>query len=140
MLKKADKPALARRMTRQRLVIINMLRQTDEHPTAEMVYEEVRRKLPGISLGTVYRNLQLLVEQGQALELAVSGGSSRYDANCLPHSHFFCQRCKKVYDIPAYEVRLPDELKKNIPGTLLSQRTDFFGVCNDCRKKAGPRD
>lgn len=123
---------ISRRTTKQRLAIINMLRQTDEHPTAEMIYESVRRKLPGISLGTVYRNLQLLVDEGLVLELTSWSGASRYDGNCRLHSHFFCQSCGRVYDIPAYEARLTEEQQGGIPGRLLTQRTDFFGICDKC--------
>lgn len=68
-----------RRMTRQRQAIMEMLAKTDEHPTAEMVYEAVRKQLPEISLGTVYRNLQLLVEEGLAREIGRGRGGSRFD-------------------------------------------------------------
>ena len=117
-----------RRMTRQRQAIMEMLAKTDEHPTAEMVYEAVRKQLPEISLGTVYRNLQLLVEEGLAREIGRGRGSSRFDGKLEQHSHFFCQACGLVFDLPACQVDLPPDL----PGQMLWQRTDFFGLCQDC--------
>ncbi len=122
----------SRRMTKQRQAIINMLAKSREHPTAEMIYAAVRQELPDISLGTVYRNLQFLVAEGQVHEIAQGRVGSRFDGNLLPHSHFFCQSCGAVYDIPAYEAEISPECLHNMPGQLLNQRTDFFGICQDC--------
>jgi len=127
-----DKTA-SRRMTKQRQAIINMLAASDAHPTAEMIYAAVRRELPDISLGTVYRNLQLLVAEEQVREIAAGRGGSRFDGHLQPHSHFFCQNCGKVYDVPAqWPDEPPAELQRQMPGRLLSQRTDFFGICREC--------
>ena len=74
----------SRRMTKQRQAIINMLAKSKEHPTAEMIYAAVRQELPDISLGTVYRNLQFLVAEGQVHEIAQGRVGSRFDGNFLP--------------------------------------------------------
>lgn len=89
------------RNTRQRGVILDILRETREHPTAEIIYREARRVLPNISLGTVYRNLNFLRDQGSVREIRPSeGGSSRFDGMETPHAHFHCVRCSALLDIP----------------------------------------
>ncbi len=133
----ALKPNSVQRMTRQRQAIIKMLASTKEHPTAEEIYAKVREELPDISIGTVYRNLQILQADGLVQEIALGRSGARFDANREPHSHFFCQKCGRVYDIPAYTAPLDTDIARQIPGRLLSQRTDFFGVCEGCLKQAG---
>lgn len=128
----SNNKAASRRMTRQRQAIINMLAASHEHPTAEMIYAAVCRELPDISLGTVYRNLQLLVAEGQVREIAKGREGARFDGNLQPHSHFFCQCCGAVYDVPAYPAEISPEYLHNMPGRLLNQRTDFFGICQEC--------
>ena len=89
------------RNTRQRSVILEILRGSLEHPTAETVYREARRALPNISLGTVYRNLNFLRDQGAVREIRPNeGGSSRFDAADTPHAHFHCVLCNALLDIP----------------------------------------
>lgn len=125
-------PTALHRMTKQRQAIINMLDSSDAHPTAEMVYAAVRRELPDISLATVYRNLQLLVAQGKVREIRQGRDGSRFDSHMEPHSHFFCQNCGRVYDLPAYSVEPPASWLRQVPGRLVEQRTDFFGICRHC--------
>jgi len=89
------------RNTRQRGVILGILRESHEHPTAETVYREARRVLPNISLGTVYRNLNFLRDQGIVREIRPNeGGSSRFDGADAPHAHFHCVHCNALLDIP----------------------------------------
>jgi len=89
------------RNTRQRGVILDILRGSHEHPTAETIYREARRVLPNISLGTVYRNLNFLRDQGTVREIRPSeGGSSRFDGMETPHAHFHCVHCSALLDIP----------------------------------------
>jgi Fe2+ or Zn2+ uptake regulation protein len=125
-----------RRMTKQRLAIINMLAHSYDHPNAEAIYEAVRRDIPDISLGTVYRNLQMLVAEGLVQEIFVGHGGSRFDGNSEPHSHFFCQCCGQVFDVPPADEPSksePSDLPSRIPGKLLKTRTDYFGICNQCQ-------
>ena len=91
--------AAPHRQTRQRRLIYEAVATTSSHPTAEWVYATVRRALPRISLGTVYRNLQVLVEQGR-LKAWSRGGATRFDADLAPHDHFFCQSCGLLLDLP----------------------------------------
>jgi len=89
------------RNTRQRAVILDILKESHAHPTAETIYREARRVLPNISLGTVYRNLNFLRDQRAVLEIRPSeGGSSRFDAADTPHAHFHCVHCSALLDIP----------------------------------------
>jgi len=89
------------RNTRQRAVILDILKESHAHPTAETIYREARRVLPNISLGTVYRNLNFLRDQRAVLEIRPSeGGSSRFDAADTPHAHFHCIHCSALLDIP----------------------------------------
>jgi Fur family transcriptional regulator, ferric uptake regulator len=87
------------RMTRQRQVILEQLREVCSHPTADEVYGMVRRRLPRISLGTVYRNLEMLVKAGLIRRLDMAGRQRRYDGNVEHHYHVRCSRCGCVGDV-----------------------------------------
>lgn len=92
------------RNTRQRAVILDILRESCAHPTAETIYKDARRVIPNISLGTVYRNLNFLRDQGLVREVHPSdGGSSRFEGILVPHGHFHCIRCHGLMDIPLPE-------------------------------------
>ena len=89
------------RNTKQRTVILDILRKGGCHPTAEAIYHEARKALPNISLGTVYRNLNFLREQGMVQEIRTnSESSSLFEGKCAPHAHFHCTKCQSVFDIP----------------------------------------
>lgn len=123
-----------RRMTRQRRVILEILRGTKVHPTAEWVYEQAKAHLPEISLGTVYRNLHLLEAEGEIRELDCGGASGRYDGNPLDHAHFKCLECDRIYDTAG-----PFELNGqpfDLEGHMVSSyQLVFYGVCRHCLKK-----
>lgn len=123
-----------RRSTRQRHLVFEAVRETKSHPTAEWVYEAVRRAMPRVSLGTVYRNLQVLVEEGK-LKSFVRGGRIRYDADLDPHDHFSCERCGLLLDIPRAAESLPGERKLKAQGYSVSGRTlEYHGLCRRCRR------
>jgi Fe2+ or Zn2+ uptake regulation protein len=89
------------RNTRQRGVILDILQDTKDHPTAEMIYRDARRIIPNISLGTVYRNLSFLQDQGLVREIRpCDGGSTRFDGELAAHAHFHCLHCGGLLDIP----------------------------------------
>lgn len=124
----------ATRMTKQRALILEELRATTSHPTADEIYAMVRAKLPHISLGTVYRNLELLAETDQVLKLEYAGFQKRFDGNVHPHAHVRCERCGKVADVmgdvPA--IGVPSDL--DVPGFKInSARVEFFGICKACQ-------
>lgn len=87
------------RRTKQREVILRVLRTANSHPTVDWIYDEVRKEIPHISLGTVYRNLKLLRESGEVLEIDLSGAFSRFDGNPENHYHFRCEKCGRVFDV-----------------------------------------
>jgi Fur family transcriptional regulator, ferric uptake regulator len=131
---------VARRHTRQRRVILEVLQAVSSHPSAVELHELVRRRLPQVSLGTVYRNLDLLAGQGMVEKLEYSGGDARYDANTTRHDHFRCVRCGRVDDVmlPPLELARPEG--HDLRGyELISHRLEFLGVCPRCRQSSTPK-
>ncbi len=124
----------SKRMTKQRKAILNVLKSVDTHPTAETIYEMVRRELPDISLGTVYRNLQVLLEEKEILELSFGKRVSRFDGNIMPHYHYVCECCGTIQDIPMFHAEIPKLADVYVDGSITSQRLEFYGVCKDCQK------
>ena len=125
----------AYRMTRQRRTILEALRKYQDHPSADEVYERVRAELPRISLGTVYRNLEILSEQGLIRKLELSGTMKRWDWNPSRHYHIRCMGCGCVDDAPIAPLnRLEDELYGATVYTILGHRLEFVGFCAACSK------
>jgi Fur family peroxide stress response transcriptional regulator len=119
--------------SKQREKIYQVLKRTRSHPTAEWVYEKVREQIPRVSLGTIYRNLHVLQEQGKILELDFGEGFSRYDAFVEPHYHFVCDSCGAVQDLEVPPQNdLHDRLRHMVKGMIRSHRLDFFGICSTC--------
>jgi Fur family peroxide stress response transcriptional regulator len=126
-----------RKYSRKRDEILALLRQTPLHPGARWIYEQLRDKIPGLSLGTVYRNLTLFCSDGQAAVLGVIHGEERFDAVTEPHAHVVCSCCGKVVDLP-----VPDEAELERFGEMFAQSTHgfeidyrqtmFCGVCEEC--------
>lgn len=130
------KREILRRETRQRNAILEELRKVKTHPTACDIYKTVRRKIPSISFGTIYRNLNLLREEGKILELSCGKHSSRYDATVSPHYHFCCLACKNVFDVNISVLKnLDKRIGKNLGFDVLSHQIDFFGYCDNCRQR-----
>jgi len=123
------------RNTRQRKVIIEELRKVDTHPSATELYEMVRSRLPRISLGTVYRNLELLAESGEILKLE-SGGQARFDGNPARHHHVRCSVCGRVDDVHrSIEDDGLDQVAKLDGYQIQDYRLEFIGICPECQKK-----
>lgn len=118
--------------SRQRETILQVLRSTDTHPTASAVYNEVRKVIPNISLGTVYRNLAALSDEGVILSMSVGDGYEHFDGNSAPHAHLHCKRCGKIYDAPLKQDILFETAKEN---GFLSETTVYivYGVCSKCK-------
>jgi Fur family ferric uptake transcriptional regulator len=122
------------RLTRPRRIILDVVRATDAHPTAAFVYRRVRRRLPRVSLATVYRNLRMLTAEGFLAERADEGGM-RFDGNTGPHDHFTCLTCGRIYDVPAPAERGARRRLPVRPGfEVLDQRTEYYGRCGACRR------
>ena len=124
------------RRSKQRAAILNILRGTNSHPTVDWIYDEVRKEIPNISLGTVYRNLKLLRESGEILELDFSGASSRFDGNSDNYYHFRCEKCGRVFDVDEPVNKEIDERVVQKTGFKISHhRLEFRGLCQECQKK-----
>jgi Fe2+ or Zn2+ uptake regulation protein len=121
--------------SKQRDRIYSVLRRTRTHPTAEWVFERVREEMPKISLGTVYRNLHVLKEQGKIQELDFGEGTKRYDAFLDPHYHFVCEVCGNVRDLEVPSLTdVNDRIQQHVPEEIRTHRLDFFGTCGECAK------
>lgn len=120
------------RMTRQRMVILEELKKVRTHPTADELYALVRARLPRISLGTVYRNLDFLAENGEILKLEAAGSIRRFDGDLRPHQHIRCTLCGRVGDVMP-SVPVPDIADLQVEGfTATRARVEFEGVCDAC--------
>ena len=119
--------------SRQRESIKEYLMSTKEHPTAEVVYQHVREENPKISLGTVYRNLTLLVELGEVRKISTGDGTDHFDADTSAHSHYFCRCCHRLMDVdvtPSVDQILAAS-SAGI-GTVEQASLLFIGICKDC--------
>ena len=121
---------------RQRESIKDYLNSTTEHPTADTVYLNVRKEFPNISLGTVYRNLNLLAEIGDAIKIPTPNGGDRFDGRTIPHYHFCCTCCGRVMDLDIEQMDFINETAgKNFDGIIENHSMMFYGTCNECVKK-----
>ena len=125
------------RLTSQRQVIIEELRKVKTHPTANQVYDMVRKRLPRIGLGTVYRNLDLLTEKGLINKLEVGGEQKRFDGDTSQHYHIRCVKCHRVEDI---FIERHKELEKSAASycnyKIVDHHVQFSGICIKCLPKA----
>jgi Fur family peroxide stress response transcriptional regulator len=121
--------------SRQRDLVLQIVRNSHRHPTADWVFEQARQQIPNISLGTVYRNLNLIREEGKIQELCFQNGVRRYDGDLRRHYHIRCTECGCVEDIP-HIASLPPivEIEKLTGYYIQDQRIDFLGVCPECRR------
>ena len=125
------------KFSRQREGILKFLDGRTDHPTAETIFEGVRREMPNISLGTVYRNLTQLSDMGRIRRLSGDGKCDRFDPNISPHYHFICDTCGSVEDIPMTSMDSLNQLAQAyLGGKVLSHSLLFHGVCSGCLQKA----
>ncbi|MBM4462397.1 MAG: transcriptional repressor [Chloroflexi bacterium] len=125
-----------RRTTKQREAILKVLRNTRAHPTADQIYDEVRKGIPNISKATVYRNLQVLREDGAISELNLNGTLSRYEEKQENHYHFRCEQCGRVLDLDEpVNTEIDKRVAERTGFKVLSHQTEFRGLCKDCQQK-----
>ena len=120
------------RHSHQRDMIYNYMLSTKEHPSAEMIYDELRKNEPNLSLGTLYRNLSQLEESGMVMRIP-DGANDRFDGNAKPHVHFKCTSCGKVYDLMSFKndsITFSDD----IIGEVTNYSLMAFGSCKHCNK------
>ncbi|MEW5794743.1 MAG: transcriptional repressor [Candidatus Zixiibacteriota bacterium] len=133
----------ARRNTLQRKIILEEVRGSLEHPTAAEVHAEVRKRIPHISLGTVYRNLDLLSQEGLIRKLEPNGREARFDGILTPHYHLRCRVCGRIEDVlDPVTVRVDGGIDEPSGWQVLIPQVEFAGLCPDCGtgSQVSPRD
>jgi Fur family ferric uptake transcriptional regulator len=127
---------LARR-TRQREVVLELVRSTMDHPTADWVYRQARRRLPRISLGTVYRNLKRLADEGLIREIHAGAQGTRFDGNTGEHHHVRCVACGRVNDLPlSVDTRREEAAARALNYRILGHHVEIQGLCPQCHDAA----
>ena len=122
---------------KKREAILECLRSTNTHPSAEWVHAKLRETFPDISLGTVYRNLSMFKEQGLVISVGTVNGIERFDANTQPHVHFICNGCHRVDDLPEMEIpaSLCTAANRCSGGQAEICHLSFTGTCRECLAK-----
>ena len=122
-----------KKFSRQREAVKQVLCSTKTHPTAAWIYENVRKEIPNISLGTVYRNLNMLTEDGQIIKLSFGDGNEHFDGDISPHSHFYCESCGQIHDIAFDATELCKEISEDTKLDITSAACNFSGICDACK-------
>jgi len=121
------------KLTPQRLAILDYLKDNCDHPSAETIYKEIRKRFSTMSLATVYNTLETLRKNGKILELTIDPAKKRFDPGIEPHHHLICIRCKKIIDIHMdYSLHIPNEKKRGFE--LMGNHIEFYGVCPECKR------
>jgi len=122
------------RRTKQKETILRVLRDSNCHPTAGRIYEQVRREIPRISLGTVYRDLKALKQEGEIAELSLADRLTRFDGNTRNHHHFQCQKCGYIFDVAEpIDTELDSRLAQETSFEVFYHHLEFYGLCPDCQ-------
>ncbi len=122
--------------SKQRDTILEIIKNTKSHPSADVVYNAARKIIPNISLGTVYRNLSKLVEEKLIIKLDISAEAEHFDGNTNPHYHIVCAECGSIYDIDAAPfAELNTWAARLFRGEVYKHSVTFFGLCEACKNK-----
>lgn len=125
--------------SKQRDAILEFLKGCKDHPTAEVIYQNLKEQIPGLSPGTVYRNLALLSSHGEITRLSVGDTAEHYDGNPSPHYHFYCTGCGALQDIPMPVLTNLNVLAGQLfSGSIEGHTVYFYGTCKHC-KEAGEK-
>jgi len=123
------------RNTKNKNVVLEIIKKSSEHPTADIIYYEAKKELPKISLGTVYRNLSYLVSNKDIIKISIPDGPDRYDKTTYLHAHFFCTKCHKLEDIELGKIQ-KDLEDLQIPKHQIDKIDVLIsGVCDNCKKQ-----
>ena len=125
------------RYSRQRELVMRLVLSRCDHPTAAEIYTAVRDDCPGLSLGTVYRNLNGLVEAGRVRRVSVPGQADRFDRTLADHDHMFCTRCGRVEDVQLDKTPLDEMIAGRPELAIESYALTLYGVCSACREAGG---
>ena len=125
------------RSSRQREHILEIVREADNHPTVDWIYAKLKPEFPKLSLGTVYRNIAVLVEQGFVQRIQSGSTFDRYEANMSNHYHLICESCGKIVD---FNLSINPDIEKlasrKSDFTITGHRINFFGICPECKKRS----
>jgi Fe2+ or Zn2+ uptake regulation protein len=124
------------RETKQRRMVFETIKGTSSHPTADWIFENVRTSVPKISLGTVYRNLSVLKDEGLIREFQGTDRRAHYDAKLTPHAHFICSDCSAIFDVHSTVEFDWRKIKELVGCEVTGQRIEFSGVCAACRHRS----
>ncbi len=124
------------RITPQRYAVLKILARSENHPSAERIYEQLKADYPTMSPATVYKTINLLKKNHEVLELEFSEMSNRYDGNKpYPHPHMICTKCGTIMDPPMLDIeKLKITMMEETGFSISSHRLDFYGLCPDCQK------
>jgi len=126
------------KVTHQRLVVLDYLQRSREHPSAEIIYNDLKERYPTISLATIYNTLEMLTKVGLVLDLGAPEERRRFDGIPTEHSHFFCTNCGMIEDLIVSGVdRLMEKVKQDGSRHVERFRLDFFGLCSKCQSEKG---
>ena len=127
-------------VTPQRLAILEQLKLRKDHPSAEMIFQELKDEFPSLTLATVYNTLEKLRTSGLCIEVNPLHASARYDGNTAAHQHAVCINCQRVVDVHDASVSIepPEWLSKEF--TLVNQNVIFYGLCKECQNSFGSNE
>lgn len=118
-------------MTKQKRLILDIIEKSHIHPTAEEVFFEARQSIPNIALGTVYRNLNSLADEGLVRRITLAGTPDRFDKTKVDHDHLVCKKCGKLKDV--YLKGIADEIKLESGSEILSYELNAYYICDSCK-------
>ena len=124
--------------SKQREAILTLLQGTGKHPAADWIYEQLRSKFPSLSMGTVYRNLNILIRQKLIQKIDSGSTFDRFEANTKPHYHFICESCGTITDLNLeIDKNLNTRVQDETSNKVLHHKIDFFGLCEHCAVRQG---
>jgi len=124
------------RKSSQRDAILRVVKNTNSHPGADWIYEEVKKEIPNISMGTIYRNLRFLVETGEVKKINIPGIPSRFDGSNSDHHHLVCEKCGRIFALDeSVECDAEAKIFQKTGFKTKVQYLKFIGLCSDCQKE-----
>jgi Fur family transcriptional regulator, peroxide stress response regulator len=124
-----------RRKSKQRERIYNIIKDTPSHPTAQWIYDMLRKEMSSVSMGNMYRNIKILIEEGRIKSRELGDGIDRYDAITDLHYHFICNKCKSISDfMMPIQIDVEKTAKKNTKNIITGHTIQLFGLCENCNK------
>ena len=120
-------------MSKQRDLVLDIIKQSHTHPTAEEIFFEARKKMPSIALGTIYRNINALNHEGAIRRVTIPEAPDRFDTVDIQHDHLICQRCGRLKDISLHGVR--EAIRETVGEDIISYELNAYYLCDDCKKE-----